>query len=34
VQRQWCGRLGKEDNCQVGEFLAYAAGGSYMSPPV
>jgi SRSO17 transposase len=29
VQRQWCGRLGKEDNCQVGEFLAYAAGGSY-----
>lgn len=25
VQRQWCGRLGKEDNCQVGEFLAYAS---------
>jgi SRSO17 transposase len=24
VQRQWCGRLGKEDNCQVGEFLGYA----------
>ena len=29
VQRQWCGRLGKEDNCQVGQFIAYAAGGSY-----
>jgi len=24
VQRQWCGRLGKIDNCQVGVFLAYA----------
>jgi len=24
VQRQWCGRLGKTDNCQVGVFLAYA----------
>jgi len=24
VQRQWCGRLGKEENCQVAEFLAYA----------
>jgi SRSO17 transposase len=23
VQRQWCGRLGKIDNCQVGIFLAY-----------
>jgi SRSO17 transposase len=25
VWRQWCGRLGKVDNCQVGYFLAYAA---------
>ena len=25
VQRQWCGRLGKIENCQVGVFLAYAA---------
>lgn len=24
VQRQWCGRLGKKENCQVGVFLAYA----------
>jgi len=24
VARQWCGRLGKVDNCQVGVFLAYA----------
>ena len=24
VQRQWCGRLGKLDNCQVGIYLAYA----------
>jgi SRSO17 transposase len=23
VQRQWCGRLGKLDNCQVGIYLAY-----------
>ncbi|MCP3143604.1 IS701 family transposase [Pyxidicoccus xibeiensis] len=28
VQRQWCGRLGKEERCQVGEFLAYASQGS------
>lgn len=27
VKRQWCGRLGKEENCQVGVFLAYAAVG-------
>jgi SRSO17 transposase len=25
VARQWCGRLGKVENCQVGYFLAYAA---------
>jgi SRSO17 transposase len=24
VQRQWCGRLGKVENCQVGVFLVYA----------
>ncbi len=24
VARQWCGRLGKIENCQVGVFLAYA----------
>src|SRR6476619_6012889 len=26
VQRQWCGRLGKIDNCQVGIYLGYATG--------
>ena len=25
VARQWCGALGKVDNCQVGYFLAYVA---------
>src|SRR5438270_8141042 len=25
VARQWCGRRGKVDNCQVGVFVAYAA---------
>jgi SRSO17 transposase len=29
VGRQWCGRLGKVDNCQVGVFLAYAATAGY-----
>ena len=27
VARQYCGRLGKVDNCQVGVFLAYAKAG-------
>lgn len=27
VGRQWCGRLGKVDNCQLGVFLAYSAPG-------
>ena len=25
VARQWCGRFGKIDNCQVGVYLAYAS---------
>jgi len=25
VQRQWCGRLGKIENCQVGIYLGYAS---------
>jgi SRSO17 transposase len=25
VQRQWCGRLGKVENCQVGVYLGYAS---------
>jgi SRSO17 transposase len=29
VDRQWCGRLGKVDNCQIGVFLAYAAKVGY-----
>jgi SRSO17 transposase len=29
VDRQWCGRLGKVDNCQIGVFLAYAAKLGY-----
>ncbi|MGH6690988.1 MAG: IS701 family transposase [Gammaproteobacteria bacterium] len=29
VERQWCGRLGKVDNCQVGVFLTYAAPGGH-----
>ncbi len=29
MARQWCGRLGKQDNCQLGVFLAYAAPGGY-----
>jgi SRSO17 transposase len=27
VARQWCGRLGKIDNCQIGIFVAYSAPG-------
>jgi len=30
VARQWCGRLGKVDNCQIGVFLAYSAPGANM----
>jgi SRSO17 transposase len=29
VKRQWCGRLGKEENCQVGVFVSYVGRGSY-----
>ena len=29
VARQWSGRLGKVDNCQVGVFLGYAAPGGH-----
>ena len=29
VARQWCGRLGKVENCQVGVFLADAATAGY-----
>jgi SRSO17 transposase len=29
VARQWCGRLGKVENCQVGVFLVYAGDAGY-----
>jgi SRSO17 transposase len=29
VARQWCGRLGKIDNCQVGVFLTYVTAHAY-----
>jgi SRSO17 transposase len=29
VGRQWCGRLGKVDNCQVGVFAAYVTAAGY-----
>jgi SRSO17 transposase len=29
VQRQWCGRLGKIDNCQVATFLAYVGSDEF-----
>jgi SRSO17 transposase len=32
VDRQWCGRLGEVDNCQIGVFPAYAAEAGYTPP--
>jgi SRSO17 transposase len=29
VARQWCGRLGKVENCQVGVFLGYVSPGEH-----
>ena len=29
VARQWCGALGKQENCQVGVFLGYASRKGY-----
>jgi SRSO17 transposase len=29
VARQWCGRLGKIDNCQVGVFASYVTAAGY-----
>ena len=29
VQNQWCGRLGKVDNCQVATFLGYVASDEF-----
>jgi len=29
VQRQWCGRLGKVENCQVGVYLAYVGSADH-----
>jgi len=29
VQRQWCGRLGKLDNCQVGIYLGYVGAAEH-----
>ena len=29
VQRQWCGRLGKVDNCQVGIYMGYASDAEH-----
>jgi SRSO17 transposase len=29
VQRQWCGRLGKIENCQVGIYLAYVSAAEH-----
>ena len=30
VQRQWCGRLGKVENCQVGVFLGYVTDAEHV----
>lgn len=30
VKRQWCGRLGKVENCQLGVFIGYVGLGSAM----
>nr|WP_320985916.1 IS701 family transposase [Enterocloster clostridioformis] len=29
VKRQYCGRLGKRENCQIGVFLSYAGNSGY-----
>ena len=29
VARQWCGRLGKVENCQLGVFLVYVTASAY-----
>jgi SRSO17 transposase len=29
IQRQWCGRLGKLENCQVGVFLGYVSDAGH-----
>src|SRR6266508_894001 len=29
VQRQWCGRLGKTENCQLGVFLGYVSDAGH-----
>lgn len=30
VARQWCGRMGKVENCQVGVFVGYAGTGGHV----
>jgi len=30
VQRQWCGRLGKVDNCQVGVYMGYVSAAEHV----
>ena len=29
VARQWCGRLGKQENCQIGVYLAYTSSNGH-----